>query len=169
MSKSTRKQLLFAVLAATLGLAIWTHERQGDGAEPAAVRQPEAQTGAAPVETASGTATLALDQLGKREPVKTDADPFVPKTWYVPPPAPPPEPPPKPTAPPLPFQYVGKFEDAQDKGKAVIYLAKGNDAYSVKPGDTLDGQYRFEGLERGVLVFTYLPLAIRQTLPLQRE
>ena len=91
----------------------------------------------------------------------TDSDPFRPKSWYVAPPPPPPEPPPKPTAPPLPFQYMGLFED---QGKVVVYLTRGNESFAISAGDKFAGAYQLEKIERGILIISYLPLSIRQTL-----
>ncbi len=91
-----------------------------------------------------------------------------------------------PAAPPLPFQYAGKFEQpapkpvgnsggsAQGKSDAshgtdtqtVVYLTRGNDSYAVLPGDAIDASYQFVGIEGETLVFMYLPLATRQTMPL---
>ena len=91
----------------------------------------------------------------------SDSDPFRPKSWYVAPPPPPPEPPPKPTAPPLPFQYMGMYED---RGKATVYLARGNESFSVTAGERFADSYQLEKIDRGMLVINYLPLSIRQTL-----
>jgi hypothetical protein len=92
-------------------------------------------------------------------------DLFAPKSWYVAPPSPPPaEPvaPAAPTAPPFPYAFVGSYTEGQQA--TVYFLTRGDRVYDVKPGDTLDGIYSVDGVESGSLVFTYKPLAIRQTL-----
>ena len=108
---------------------------------------------------------LDLTRLTKRELAGTDVDAFRAKSWYVPPPPPPPEPPPKPTAPPLPFQFMGKTEEV-GSGKAMVYLANGNEFHSVTVGEKFSGSYRLERVERGALTIRYLPLSIDQTLPI---
>jgi hypothetical protein len=69
--------------------------------------------------------------------------------------------PPPPTAPPLPFSYVGRIEEA---GKAIFFLTKGDKLYTVKVGDDIEGIYTVEGIVAGQLKLTYKPLNIAQTL-----
>lgn len=92
------------------------------------------------------------------------ANPFPAKSWYVPPPPPPPAPPPPPTAPPLPYTYVGKILEPQ--GKLTIFIARGETMHMVKPGETLDGIYSVDTIDNGRLTLTYLPLNIKQYIPL---
>lgn len=98
--------------------------------------------------------------------VNVKSDPFQPKNWFV---SPLPSRPvvvqqAAPLAPPLPFTYMGKFEDTSS-GKLVIYLAKGDQALQVSEGDTFDGNvYRLSKIEKGILVFDYLPLLTQQRL-----
>jgi len=92
-------------------------------------------------------------------------DLFAAKSWYVAPPAPPaaaPVAPAAPTAPPIPYAFVGSYTEGQQA--TVYFLTRGDRVYDVKPGDTIDGIYSVDGVENGSLVFTYKPLAIRQTL-----
>jgi len=89
---------------------------------------------------------------------------FESKSWYVPPPPPPPPkplPPPPPTAPPLPFTYLGRYEES---AKPVIFLVRGDRVLLVRAGDTIEGNYRVEGIVGTKLDLTYLPLNIRQSL-----
>lgn len=121
-----------------------------------------------------GDQLVALDTelIGKRvsaEPPEADA--FETRTWTAPPPPPPPAPPPPPPAPPpppqappLPFKYLGKLEESAER--AVWYFRDDERLIVVAAGETIDSTYRFEGLESGQLRFTYLPLEIRQSLPL---
>jgi hypothetical protein len=93
-------------------------------------------------------------------------DLFATHSWYVPPPPPPPAapaPPAPPTAPPFPYTYVGSF--APDGDAPVFFLARGDRVIDAHVGDHLDGVYEFEKADGGELVFNYLPLGIRQTLP----
>lgn len=98
------------------------------------------------------------------EPDKS-TDLFAGKSWYVPPPPPkpkPPPPPPPPTAPPLPFGFMGSYQEPD--GRLVIFLTKGERLYTVSPGDVIDGTYRVEDVVAGQLGLTYLPLNIRQSM-----
>lgn len=89
---------------------------------------------------------------------------------FAPPPAPPaprgqtvaPAAPPAPQAPPLPYRYNGS---GVWQGKPIVFLQRGDKSFMVSAGDTLEGTYAVEALERNQLVLRYLPLAIRQVLP----
>ncbi len=102
-------------------------------------------------------------------------DPFPPKSWEVPAAPPPPAPPPvtrapesaPPVAPPLPFAYAGKLEQAP--GQWTIYLTRGNDSFALSKGDTFDNVYRLVEVDAGKLVIEYLPLSTKQTLPIGTE
>lgn len=85
---------------------------------------------------------------------------FIAKSWYVPPPPPPPVPAPAPSAPPLPFTFMGKMQEAG--GKLTIYLSDRNRVHLVSGGEIIDDTYRVDGIENGKLALTYLPLQIKQ-------
>jgi hypothetical protein len=70
--------------------------------------------------------------------------------------------PPAPMVPPLPFRYLGKIIDGD---KMAVFLARGEDNYSVEPGQMIDSQYRVEQVTDNTVTFTYLPLGTRQDLP----
>lgn len=89
----------------------------------------------------------------------TVKDIFAPPVLHRPPPAPVEVM--APTAPPLPFTYMGKMEE---DGQEYIFLASPSQNYVVHTGDVLNDQYRIDGIENGQVVFTYLPLAVNQTL-----
>jgi len=120
----------------------------------------------------ANTEELTLDTLQPRHMAQLDKDDlFQSKSWYVPPPPPPkpkyvapppPPPPPPPTAPPLPFSFMGSYQEPGDK--LVVYLARADKLYAVSPGDTLEGIYKIEGVNAGQLSIMYLPLNIRQNL-----
>lgn len=85
-------------------------------------------------------------------------------SWYEPPPPPPPAPPappPVPVAPPLPFAYLGHYEDAPTK---VVILTKGERIYTVSEGDVIENTYRVEHVAPGTVELIYLPLNTRQAL-----
>jgi hypothetical protein len=109
---------------------------------------------------------LDLAQLRRETPAKEPANAFESKSWYVPPPPPvvvptKPAPPPPPAAPPLPFTFLGLY---QDSAKHVIFLVRGDRILAVSAGEVIEGTYRVEGIVGTTLAITYLPLNIRQTL-----
>jgi hypothetical protein len=136
-------------------------------------QKPEAEAGreaapaeaAAPAEPARRAEPAAVPPVAEA-PVKAEiVDAFATKTWYVPPPPPPPvklEPPPKPTAPPLPFSFMGSYDDFE--GPTVIMLVRGDRLYTVSEGDSIDGTYRVERVANGLIELTYLPLQEKQLL-----
>jgi hypothetical protein len=117
--------------------------------------------------------------LVARSRVPVTLDPFAPLAVIEPPKPKTPEPPKVvevPKAPPLPFQYMGKLVDSESSvnsggasspvtpKKVVVYLVRGNETFSVSPGDAIDASYQFVGFEGETLVFKYIPLSERQTL-----
>lgn len=91
-------------------------------------------------------------------------------SWRVaPPPAPAPAwtpPPPVAAAPPavaptLPFEFIGKMDDAQ---RLRVFLLRGEKIYTVTVGEVIDGTYRVERIADSEMVLTYLPLNVSQTL-----
>ena len=161
-----RQMILFAALAASLSIALWVHGQEGDNESVSAPVERDNSHPAAAQEVSDKEERLALERLNQRTSSGTDIDPFRAKTWFVVPPPPPPAPPPKPTAPPLPFKYMGSFEEPSS-GKLIVYLSKGGDSFPVSPGDKFDDkQYLFDGIEKGRIAITYLPLSIKQNLTL---
>jgi hypothetical protein len=92
---------------------------------------------------------------------------FASHSWYVAPPPPPPVAPPPPAppeAPPFPYTFVGSYTPAGDS--PVYFLSRADRVIDAHVGDRLDGVYAFESAESGSLVFNYLPLNIRQSVPI---
>lgn len=110
---------------------------------------------------------LDLTRLRRKAPADEPGDAFAAKSWYVPPPPPPPAAapkslaPPPPQAPPLPFTYLGRFQDA---AAPVIFLVRSDRVLTVHAGDVIEGTYRVDGIVGSTLALTYLPLNIKQTL-----
>ncbi len=130
-----------------------------DLSEPA-----RAQTGAAPAQAAFQG--LELERLALRSDhgdEKKGVDPFAPRSFSSPEAAGgSPGKPQKPVAPPLPFRYLGKMiED----GKLNVFLARGEESLAVRAGQKL-GEYRVDKVTDSEIVFTYLPLKTKQSLPL---
>ena len=106
------------------------------------------------------------DKVAPEEPAKLEiVNAFASKSWYVPPPPPPPpkpEPPPKPTVPPLPFVYIGRYDNPGTP--TVIMMVRGDRLYTVSEGDSIDGTYHIDRVEKGRVELTYLPLKQKQVL-----
>jgi hypothetical protein len=66
-----------------------------------------------------------------------------------------------PAAPPFPFRFVGRLwlPDGTQ-----LLLGRGDDAFVVKRGDILDGQYRVEALSATELVIVHVPTETRTTI-----
>jgi len=117
------------------------------------------------VAPAEPVAALSLD-LSRVERSRAEApaaDPFAPKEFN--PPAREPQQAAhaaKPEAPPLPFRYLGKLiED----GKLSVFLANGAESVTATAGQRI-GDYRVDKVTEAEVVFTYLPLKTKQSLPL---
>lgn len=159
------------VLAGTMAVAIFlSASDEGQQAESKQAHASVPQT-FEPEQRPQPVPRVELERLG-RPNAKAAADPAVRNTfsatsWYVPPPPPPPPPPakpvppPPPTAPPMPFSYLGRYEEA---GRLVIMLVRAERIYTVSEGEVIENTYRVERLTRGSLEMTYLPLNIKQTI-----
>lgn len=66
-----------------------------------------------------------------------------------------------PTAPPLPFQFVGRLGDRSD---LQVFLQSGEKIYVVRKGDVIDETWRLERISDKELSLVYLPLRLAQTL-----
>jgi hypothetical protein len=66
-----------------------------------------------------------------------------------------------PTAPPMPFTYLGRYEDAPTR---LVILVKGERMYTVAEGDVIENTYRIEKVMPGQVELTYMPLNIKQSL-----
>jgi len=155
---------LAIVLLATVVAGSEDRRRETRMAE---TRPVEARVPGAPAQPpADEELDVSLLQRPKRaEPV---IDVFTPKVIPAPEAVPPgaaKAEPPAPLAPPappaLPFRYVGKFVE---KGAVRLLIAKGETDYDVSGGETLDGMYRVDEVSEQAVVFTYLPLELRQIL-----
>jgi hypothetical protein len=168
-------------LVFTLGATWWAattdDSTAGKGAPARRAARGQAVTAAAP---ASGSrATAAADTAPAELPVVTPQSivrtalnetpaPQVTLAWGPPPPPPPPPlpkgyKPPPPPPPPLPFQAIGKLED---QGSITAFLLASDGTYAAKQGDTINNNYRVEEVTPQKIVFTFLPLKVRQELSL---
>jgi hypothetical protein len=151
-----RRILLALALAATLAAVFWPQPKEEAGGVDVvgAVAKRERKPAAQP------------RTQGAREDRRLGAmrgNLFPAQTWRPPPPPPPkvvPLPPPPPLAPPLPFQYLGRWKEA---GKDVIFLTQGNRVVKVQVGEVLAG-WRLDQATDSALTFTWTLLNMQQTL-----
>jgi len=163
-----------AVLAAMLGLQEF---READAADetaaPLATIAPSGEaSGAQPRQTAQAQ---SLYEIPKRDRAASSRDLFAPHSWTPPPrpvarpqppPPPPAAPPPPPQPPALTLVYLGQLEV---KGEATVYyLAQGERVFAVSVGDTINGTYQVLPPEDRAIVLLYLPLNIKQRLPIRQ-
>lgn len=171
---SPRQWTLLALLGATLAAVWWV---SGGGPEDeadvvrAVERERQAQPGAL-IPRPSSRGGRAGDEGGGREPdtitprlVASGPDLFPSQSWRPPPPpATPPPPPPPPQAPPVPYQYLGRW---QEDGADIVFLADGDRTRAARQGERLGGQWRVDSIDRQAVTFTYLPLDQKRSLRLE--
>jgi hypothetical protein len=169
-SRHTRRAALLAAALATLSLGIAGAARETQSPAPAAEKTPStlASNPAAPPPKVESRAPAPPARATPHRVADASLAPalFAPHSWHVePPPAPlpPPPPPPAPTAPPLPYSYVGQYTPQGDA--TVYFLANADRVIDAHLGDQIDGIYTFESADANQLIFNYMPLNIRQSLP----
>jgi hypothetical protein len=154
-----RKALLIvlAIAGAAAAAAWWPAGRSVSVAPGVAPSAPAAQ----PAPSSSLGAWPARDSIGKPRGELFGAPPAAPA-----PAAAPPQAPAAPVAPPLPYRVAGSVARG---GVSELLLARGDTVLSVKEGDTLDGGYRVESIGPTEITLVYLPLGVRERLPLPAE
>lgn len=169
---SSRKWRRYALIG-SLALVLVLSAVSGKGWNTAGDRVIPSPAQAPQVTRAPAQPLLAieLEKLQRRDVPpdtrKLASNAFEAMTWHVPPPPPPPQPvakpapPPPPSAPPMPFTFLGRYEDGETR---TILLVKGDRIYTVSEGEVIDKTYRVERLAGGQLELTYLPLDIKQTI-----
>ena len=171
MTLRVRRRWIFLglMLCVTLAAAAWVGRQEGANDEEIAAPKNGNPTAKAAFKKQEGEKLphLELDKIKRSAMDNVKQNLFVGKSWNVPPPPPKVGIPATQIAPPLPslpFSYLGKLQE--ESGRLIIYLAKGEQTYSVSPGDVIDDTYRIDAIESGQIVMTYLPLAVKQTLPI---
>lgn len=162
------------MLLITLGLSVWSYWRQQqmlEVVEARALFPAGAGVSAPTLSSEFDLAQAAGAEFGWRngtDGVAGAVNPFAVRNWAPPPPPPPPPlpppPVPEPTAPALPFRYMGRQERPGSAERTVFFLTRGGQVHAVATGESLGSDYRFDGMEQGVLRFTYLPLSVSQEL-----
>jgi len=154
MKRISRKDFLIVLGALALAASV------------VAGREKPALELAAPAERAPrAVAAVDLAALERRAADAGGADLFAPRSFA------PPAPRAKraaraaarPAPPPLPFAYVGRM---LEDGKLSVFLARGAESLSVSAGERIGEDYRVEAVSDTEITFVYLPLKIKQSLPL---
>jgi hypothetical protein len=68
-----------------------------------------------------------------------------------------------PVSPPMPYRVAGSVVI---EGVRQVLLASGDAVFPVAQGDVLDGNYRVDSIGADKLTLVYLPLGVRESLPL---
>jgi len=163
LTEKARKLWLAGALLATLLAAQWVSGEEGEAA-PEALPEPvearnfrkEAPAGRNAAENEAGE--LDLERLERRKFSAQAGDIFGQRSW-VPPPRP--EPPRPPSPPAMQFRYLGKVVEGDETR---VFLALGERNYIVRPGESINNQYRLDEVSDHNITFTYLPLNARQML-----
>ena len=147
--------LLIALLATQ-----WVNGQDGSGDQVSAVPEQKVPQREKREMRASedDSAQLELDRLERRKFSAQAGDLFSPKSWLPPPPPMKAQPP---SPPPLMFKYLGKITEG-DETRVFLALAEHN--YVVKPGETINNQYRVDAVTDHTITFTYIPLNAKQML-----
>jgi hypothetical protein len=161
----SKKRILLGLVIAAAGAAIaqWLLVARPSAEEPRQARAP-----ASSEQRHSDAAQGWLAVLPKREGIgKLAGQLFLPQSWTPPAPpqasAPSAAPSSAPMAPPMPYRVAGKLLEG---GTTQLVLAKGDSIVSVREGQTLDDGYRVEAIGRDEVTLLYLPLGVKQTLPM---
>ncbi len=174
-----RKLILWGALAAAVLAALLVDDEAelpvDDVVQPAANISADRRTAGQTRQVRQAHETLSVDQLGKRkfsakaddifavtswEPKRTVSADFNPLIFQ----------PRKeevvirqPSAPPLQFEYLGRVVS---EGKIRIFLAQEDQNYVAGTGERIGTEYRVDRIREDGIELTYLPLGIRQTLPI---
>lgn len=172
-----RRMVLLALLAATLAAVWWVSGgAQEDEADVVGVVKRERQTapgtlirGPSPAGRRAGDAGGGprgrVADMNALRLSATGPDLFPSQSWRPPPPpAAPLPPPPPPQAPPVPYKYLGRW---QEDGADIVFLAEGDRTRAARLGDRLGGQWRVDGITGQVMTLTYLPLDQKRSLRLE--
>ncbi|SOD40475.1 secretion system X translation initiation factor [Nitrosovibrio sp. Nv4] len=163
MKRAARGRTLWlgGALLATLLATQWVSGEEGPQPEQAVedrVVQKDA-TGTEGVEEKKAE-QLQLERLERRRFSAQAGDIFSRQSWVPPPPSASMKPS-KPTPPPLQFKYLGRVRDGSETR---VFLALAERNYIVKPGESINSQYRMDEVTDEHITFTYLPLNAKQML-----
>jgi len=168
MRPAARKAILFTALIGIVGYLVVDSEEAVRPQRGAVVARGDAEGSAA---TANPRAPGAQEPGGRyalreRPALRApQAQLFGPQSWQ--PKAPPRaanQKPAAPRVPVMPYRYAGRV---LHEGKLKVYLAKGDELFPVRKGETLERTYRVESIEDTRITLRYLPLGRLQTIPVE--
>jgi hypothetical protein len=115
-----------------------------------------------------GAAPGGLAALPQRESIGgARGDAFATRSWAPLPPAAPRTAAriaaPRPVPPPMPYRVAGQVTHGEERQ---VVLAKGSEVLTVREGETLEGGYRVESIGADRVTLLYVPLGVRENLPL---
>lgn len=163
LARGVPPRAVLPVLALALIASVVIGREKPADAVAAVDLQPERTERAANV--ARQELVIDLEKLQQREMQSSKTDPFAPLAVEQ-------APAPNhaaaaaaavPTPPALPFVYLGRMVDGD---KTAVFVTKGDENYSLTPGQTVAGDYRVEKITDTEVTFTYLPMKKRQKLSL---
>lgn len=160
-----RKRVLFAALAATLGLVMFELIRDEPATSVSTRPAPDVRsadtTGRSP--SLSGTGgDPRLRALPERSPLGgSRTGLFSSHSWQSPAPKSAAVIAAVPTAPPMPYRYAGKLVQG---GQLSVLLSKGDTVFPIREGDTLDGAYRVEAIGETQITLMYLPMKHKESI-----
>ena len=159
MSGRLRLLLTLAVLVA-LALAFWPSPDELV-VEALPQRSSMALQRSAPIVSEAAAGLV----LAVRDVQVPHANLFARHSWYRPPPPPPVREivPAAPTAPPFPYSYLGQYARGADK--PVYILQRDDNVFDVQIGQVLDGVWHVDEVAQGRMQLTYVPLQLKQVLP----
>jgi hypothetical protein len=182
LNSKLRRALLIAGLVGTAASVYWAsslpeaQDNESELVSPAqerSARRPSAGRN----ETQAAAGDLDLKRLQRDPSTDPSADLFGARNFAPAPPRgrkpigqaavntavepPPPAPPPPP--PPVPFSYIGRLAEG---AQTTVFLAMGDRNLVVKAGDVIDNTYKIEEIGQSMLVLTYLPQNVKQTMPI---
>jgi hypothetical protein len=178
MRPDRRRQLLLAILAVGLGVAIYVlWPRAAGPARASSARRGATQSGAGPETVSAPDVHLDALEAARTTPGRVERNLFK----FKPKPAPPPParepvasvsapvvpsgPPPPPPLPPIALKFIGVLETASSQKIAILSDGRGAPLYG-KEGDTVLGQYKILRIGVESIEMVYLDGRGRQTIRL---
>src|SRR5213596_3549150 len=160
MRRPPRIAVLIALLA---GAAAWVAIDLRGPAAPTSAKAPTSGASGDPEHAAAPASEPQQPGIPARSALgRIAADPFSAQSWLPRrKPAVVSSAPPEPVTPPLPYRFAGQFH--RESG-IEVYVARGEEVFPVKEGDTLDGQYKIDSVSATEVSFIFLPSGARQTL-----
>ena len=158
-----RRPPRIAVLIVLLvGAAVWVAIDLRGPAAPTSAKAPASGASRDPEQAAARASEAKQPGIPTRSTLgKFGADPFSTHSWL-----PRRKPavvsePPAAVVPPLPYRFAGQF--LRESG-IEVYVARGEEIFPAKEGDTLDGQYKVDSVSATEVGFVHIPSGTRQTL-----